>query len=95
MLIINQSHDVLFDTTSAMIRIAYRETTKKYVVLGINGGYGSVELFTLDTEEDAKKVLTIIKYAMALDNRILDFSAADVANNLDVIIEGFETLMKK
>lgn len=93
MLIMNQECDVLFDTTGGMIRIAYRETTKKYVVLGINGGYGSVEISTHDTEEDAKKAVLLIHLANAAGLDSWDFDGD--MSKMDDTIKGLRTVASK
>lgn len=93
MLIMNQNRDVLFDTTGGMIRIAYRETTKKYVVLGINGGYGSVEISTHDTEEDAKKAVLLIHLANAAGLDSWDFYGD--MSKLDDAIKGLRSVADK
>jgi hypothetical protein len=81
MLILNHKGDALFDTTNAIIRIAYSETSKKYVVLGINNGYGSIVLSSHDSKEEAQKILTMLHYAAGIGLKIWnldgDFSDLD------------------
>lgn len=65
MLIMNQNHNGLFDTTNCTIDIVYNGRTKKYVLLGFNNGRGSAEISAYDTEEEATSALAYI-YAMAV-----------------------------
>lgn len=82
MLILNHEGDALFDTTDAIIQIAYSASSKKYVVLGINrNGYGTITLSSHDSKEEAKKVLTMLHYAAGIGLKIWnldgDFSDLD------------------
>lgn len=81
MLILSHEGDALFDTTNAIIRISYSESAKKYVVLGINNGYGSVVLSSHDSKEEARKVLAMLQYAAGIGLKIWnldgDFSDLD------------------
>lgn len=81
MLILSHDGDALFDTTNAIIRISYSASSKKYVVLGINNGYGSIVLSSHDSKEEAKKVLTMLHYAAGIGLKIWnlegDFSDVD------------------
>lgn len=81
MLILSHEGNSLFDTTNAIIRISYSESSKKYVVLGINNGYGSVVLSSHDSKEEAQKVLAMLQYAVGIGLKIWnldgDFSDLD------------------
>lgn len=94
MLILNHKHDSLFDTTNSIMRIVYSPKSEKYVVLGVNNGFGSVKISAHDTEEDAKKALTIIQYATECCLRTYDFSD-DVLADLDLAISALKKLMEK
>lgn len=95
MLIMNQNRDALIDTTGAVIRIdTVREEEHVYYCVC---GYSHDMIVTISEHEDleeAKKALAIIRYAVVSGATTCNFDD-DVVNNLDTVIEGFESLMRK
>lgn len=94
MLIMNQNHDAVLDTTNALIRIDNilgSEGRLCYRVSGYIHGMRAT-ISEHDTLEDAKKALDIIRYAMISGATTCNFDD-DVVNNLDTVISGFKTLL--
>lgn len=94
MLIMNQRHDATIDTTNALIRIDNILGSEGRLCYRVSGYVGGMRVTISEhyTLEEAKKALTIIEYATSLGDMVFDFSA-DVVDNLDAVIEGFEALM--